>query len=63
MKGKWPIASLENDDYVIELWRIRPNFVRLVQWFKDDVDDKEVIYIQQSQVSDLIEVLKQAQQG
>lgn len=57
------IAFLGSDDSVIELRRARPNLLRLVQWFKDDPGDKEVIYIWQSEVSKLIEVLKQARQG
>lgn len=57
------IAFLGSDDSVIELRRVRPNLLKLVQWFKDDPDDKEVIYIWQSEVSKLIKVLKQAQQG
>ena len=55
------IAFLGSDDSVIEVRRVRPNLLILVQWFKDDEDDKEVIYIWQNQISDLIEALKQAQ--
>lgn len=57
------IAFLGSNDSVIELRRVRPNLLKLVQWFKDDPDDREIIYVWQSEVSKLIELLKQAQQG
>lgn len=56
------IARLGHDDYVIELRCVRPNLFKLVQWFKDDEDVKDTIYVWQSGISALIEVLKQAQQ-
>jgi len=52
------IAFLGCDDSVIELRRVRPNVLKLIQWWKDDEEDKEAIYIWQSQVSDLIKVLQ-----
>jgi len=55
------IAFLGHDDSVIELRRVRPNLLKLIQWWKDDEDDKDIIYIWQSQVSDLIKVLQKAE--
>ena len=57
MKDKL-IAFLGQDNTVIEVWCVQVDLVKIIQRQKDDKDRIDVIYIQLSQVKDLITVLK-----
>jgi len=57
------VIKVEDGDSVIEIRLIRPTVLQINQIWKDDEDEENVIFVHQSQVSDLIEALKETEIG
>jgi len=55
--------NVEDGDSNIEIRLIRPTVLQINQIWKDDEDEENVIFVHQSQVSDLIKALKETEIG
>jgi len=57
------VIRVEDGDSIIEVRLIRPTVLQINQIWKDNEDEENVIFVHQSQVSDLIKVLKETKAG